>query len=67
MNEDKKEMSDTEQEWVRGKKYSYDPNRWDPEERPDKCQVCDSWLEGAGGRATVGQHCRECGVQVWIA
>jgi len=53
--------------WVHGDKYGYDPKRWDPEEKPDKCQVCETWLRGAGDASTVGQHCPECETQVWIA
>lgn len=58
-------MSD-EQEWVHDDGVSYDPDRWDPDEKPDKCQECGTGLRGAGDGSTVGQHCPECGVNVWI-
>lgn len=45
---------------------SYDPERWDVDEKPDDCQVCGTDLLGVGDRATIGQYCPECGVHVWI-
>lgn len=45
---------------------SFDPERWDPDEEPDECQVCGTSLMGAGDGSTVGEYCPECGVHVWI-
>lgn len=55
-----------EHEWVHGEQYNYNPDRWDPDERPSKCMVCGTWLRGAGGGWTLGQYCPECEVNVWI-
>lgn len=52
--------------WTRDGLLGYDPDRWNPDDRPDDCQVCGTELCGAGDRSTMGQYCPECDVSVWI-
>lgn len=55
-----------DREWVDRDGYSFDPGRWNPDDKPSKCQVCGEWLDGQGDGSTMGQRCPECDVQVWI-
>lgn len=65
-DDSQKQTQQDEQHWVEKGELGYDPDRWDPDTHPSECQVCGHELYAAGDRATVGEHCSECRVQVWI-
>lgn len=53
-------------DWIHDGRRSYSESRYDPAD-PTICHACGSNLVGRGDASTVGMHCPDCDVMVWVA